>query len=285
MIRKLALAVVLISGLVAGTLPALAQATNALNNLNSLYGNWVMYTNAPVAASGTATVTISNCYVNVGGGQAASGNRPIFPLNTNTPITVVDGANTETVTPSAVSTPAPATEPTAVPYICSFTASFSNTHNAGVQLISGDGGRAEAANDNGAAYPLDTGVILLSGHCTGTVGSAATDGVSGVDPTAVLACSTAFAPTTAAGTSIPRAGVIKALSATSTAAGANSSSGVVTLYKNGSASALTCTIGTGTSCVDSTHTVAVVAGDVVTIGYTTQTSDTLANMVITAEVF
>jgi len=284
MIRKLALAVVLISGLVAGTLPALAQSTNALSNLSSLYGNWVMTTSSPVGTAGAATVTLVNCYVNVGGPQGG-GNRQVFPLATNVPITVVDGANTETLTPSAVSSPQPSTEPAILPYTCSFTATFSNTHGSGVQIISGDAGRAEAANDNGASYPLDTGVILLSGHCIGTASSAATDGLTGLDPGLALACSTVFAPSTAGGTSIPRAGVLKGLSITSTAVGVNGSDGVATIYKNGSATSITCTVGTGTSCSDTTHTVAVVAGDIVSIAIATQTSTTLANLVATLEAF
>lgn len=267
---KLALISVLLGGLVAG-IPALAQ-TNALKNLNSNYGNWSIQTTSTIAA-GSATVTLANCYVSSG---AQGGNRQFFPPATNMTIVVQDGTNTETVTPSAVQTPTPAAEPAGPnPYTCGFTATFSNAHNAGVYLFSGDSGIGEAANDNGSGYGLFNGVFFLSGHCTGTTGSLITGGLTGWDPGLALACSTAFAPTTAGGTSVYRAGMVKGLSVTASAAGGSVSSGVVTIYKNGAATAITCTVGTGTSCVDATHSVAVVIGDVLSIAYTSITSDTL----------
>ena len=60
--------------------------------------------------------------------------------------------------------------------------------------------------------------------------------------------------------------------------GVSASSGVVTLYKNGSATALTCTLGTGTSCTDYTHTVSVTTGDLLTLEFTTQATETLAGV-------
>lgn len=282
--QKLALAVLLIGGLVAG-LPALAQSGNALSNLSSLYGGWVAYSSSVVAA-GAGTVVINNCYVNVG---PIGGGRTFFPFATNVPVTIADGANTETVTPSAVQTPIANTEPAGnqSPYFCSFTATFSNAHTFGSTtfITSGDSGAAEAANDNGGGYPLTNGVIKLSGHCTGTTGSAITGALSGVDPGTAIACATAFAPSTAGGTSIPRVGMMKSLTVTASHVGTNTSSGVVTVYQNGSATTITCTIGTGSSCSDATHSVSVAAGDVISIAYTSQTSDVLAGVTATLNVF
>lgn len=65
--------------------------------------------------------------------------------------------------------------------------------------------------------------------------------------------------------------------------GVNSSSGVVTLYDNGVATTLTCTLGTGTSCNDTTHTPLGIAGHLYTLRFTTQASETLANIAATFE--
>ena len=54
---------------------------------------------------------------------------------------------------------------------------------------------------------------------------------------------------------------------------------MLTLYKNGVATALTCTIAAaGTSCTDTTHAVTTVPGDVLTFQFVTATSDTAANL-------
>jgi len=273
---------------------SLAQ-TNAIKNQNSLYGNWVAHSTVTIA-SGTATITPDFCYFNPTVPPAAGSNtvgattsgHQFFPFATNVPVTIVDGSNTETVTPSSVVSPAAAIGPALGPYACSFTASFSNAHNAGVAIVSGDGGVAEAANDNGAAYDLANGVIFLNGRCTGVANAVAgTYGLVGVDPTeATIVCnSSAASVPTFPGTVIPRAGLIKGLSVTATAAGTNASSGAVTVNKNGSATSITCTVGTGTSCSDSTHTVAVAAGDIISITYTDQTSDTLAGLNVSALVY
>jgi hypothetical protein len=68
------------------------------------------------------------------------------------------------------------------------------------------------------------------------------------------------------------------LQVSATAGGVSSSSGVVAVLKNGSATALTCTIGTGTSCYDGTHSFTFVAGDLISIQFTTQASETLAGI-------
>src|SRR6185437_10261505 len=184
--------------------------------------------------------------------------------------------NTETVTPSAVSAPTAAGPgaSTINPYSCSFTATLSNAHNAGVSIISGDAGVAEAANDNGSAYGVFNGVIFLNGACTGTANATAgTYGLTGIDTAnGTIACnSTAVTVAAATGIVMPRAGLLKNLQVTATAAGTNASSGAVTFNKNGSATTITCTVGTGTSCSDTTHTVSVAAGDIISVTYTDQT--------------
>jgi hypothetical protein len=53
---------------------------------------------------------------------------------------------------------------------------------------------------------------------------------------------------------MPHTGTAKNLYVTASAAGKDGTSGLVTLYKNGSATALTCRLGTNTNCHDITHT-------------------------------
>ena len=258
-------------------------ASPALMNQNAYYGQWAVHSLNAVS-SGSNTMTLDNCFV-----RAGLGNRQFFPFATNVTVTVVDGTNTETaLAVTAVSTPVINGISSVNPYTCSFTASFSNAHSAGVSIISADNGVAEAANDNGYAYGVYNGAIVLNGRCTGTANATAgIYGLTGIDPTInTIACnSTAVTVAAVPGTVINRPGLLKSLSVTATAAGTNSSSGAVTLNKNGSATTITCTIGTGTSCSDTTHTVSVAAGDIISITFTDQTSDTLAGLNATALVY
>jgi len=75
-----------------------------------------------------------------------------------------------------------------------------------------------------------------------------------------------------------RAGTLLNLQVTAGTGGVNASSGAVTVLKNGSATTLTCTVGTGTSCSDATHTAAFATGDVISIQFTTQAAETLAGV-------
>jgi hypothetical protein len=119
----------------------------------------------------------------------------------------------------------------------------------------------------------------FSGSCTGTVtASLTTGGLYGAGfSTTSSVCST-IGNTPNAGVPMDHAGNMKYLQVTAGTAGTNASSGVFTVYKNGSSTALTCTLGTTTGCSDYTHTVAYVNGDIVTIEYTSQAADTLANL-------
>lgn len=137
-----------------------AQGNNPqfANNANgrimvSEYGKWSLQAGNSVAVGAGTMILSPSCYVKVG-----TGNRQIFPLNTNVPVTVVDGANTENVTITAISLPAANTASTINPFACSFTATFANAHNAGVSIISNDGGLEEAIND---AVALGSGVVTV----------------------------------------------------------------------------------------------------------------------------
>jgi hypothetical protein len=114
-----------------------------------------------------------------------------------------------------------------------------------------------------------------NGFCTGTATSSATLGLYGLGENATLTCT---ATTTNLGIPARKTGTLTGLNVTAMAAGINSSSGVVTVLKNGSATAITCTIGIGTGCNDTTHTAAVAYGDIVSVQFTTQGSETLAGV-------
>jgi hypothetical protein len=124
---------------------------------------------------------------------------------------------------------------------------------------------------------------VINGACTGVATASSTLGLFGTGPNVtVTTCTTA---TIGSGIVMHASVTLQGLFVTASTAGVNASSGVVTVLKNGSATAITCTIGTGTSCNDSTHTVAAVAGDLISINFTTQAADTLAGVKAQVETF
>jgi len=116
----------------------------------------------------------------------------------------------------------------------------------------------------------------VGGSCTGVATASQTLGLYGTGPNVTASACTS----TTIGTGIPmqQSGYLTFLQATATTGGVGASSGVVTVLKNGSATAVTCTLGTGTSCYDFTHSVAFAVGDLISLQFTTQGSDTLAGV-------
>jgi len=115
-------------------------------------------------------------------------------------------------------------------------------------------------------------VTAAAGFCTGIVGSAETEFLNGA------ACSGATTATYRY--TVATNGEIANLRVFSSAAvTGGTGKDVLTVFKNGSATTLTCTIAaSGTSCSDSTNGAAVVAGDVLTFQFVTATSDAAANV-------
>ena len=115
--------------------------------------------------------------------------------------------------------------------------------------------------------------------CTGTVGSAQTEYLN------QAACSGATTATMQY--IVANAGTLANLKVFSTAnVTGGSGKDVLTVYDNGSATALTCTIaGSAATCSDSTHSVTVAAGDVLTFQYVTATSDTAANVAAVVQIY
>ena len=112
----------------------------------------------------------------------------------------------------------------------------------------------------------------IRSFCTGSLGSAQTEYLN------YAACSGATTATAQYVVSSP--GTLANLYVSAgTAVTGGSSKDVLTVYKNGSATTLTCTIAaSGTSCSDTSHSVATVPGDVITFQFVTATSDAGANI-------
>jgi hypothetical protein len=105
-----------------------------------------------------------------------SDGRYFTPLATNAPITIGNGANTETVTPSAVNCTTPQLLDT-----CTVTATFTQLHNPGDQIRSGTVGLQEALNAANAAGG-GAGVVdstwYANGGTSGILAAAVTTGVT-----------------------------------------------------------------------------------------------------------
>lgn len=113
---------------------------------------------------------------------------------------------------------------------------------------------------------------VATGFCTGTVGSAETEFLNGA------ACS--GATTSTYRYVISTAGELANLRVFSSAnVTGGASKDVLTVFKNGAASTLTCTIAAAAAtCTDTTNGVAVAVGDTITFQFVTATSDTAANV-------
>jgi len=140
-----------------------------------------------------------------------------------------------------------------------------------------EGGNSVTANIVGGTGPW-SGLDVLKGACSGTATSSATLGLYGLGQSTTLTCTST---TVNLGVPMGTNGTLLAMEVTATHAGVNASSGVVTLLKNNVATTITCTIGTGTSCFDTNHTVAYVVGDIISIQFTTQGSEVLAGVAAT----
>jgi hypothetical protein len=121
---------------------------------------------------------------------------------------------------------------------------------------------------------------LLSQFCTGVVDQTAltdflTDGV---------ACTGNTTAALAGHIVVSSSGTLYNLQVASTAnAAGTSAKEVATVLKNGSATTLTCAMGSGKVCSDLTHSVAVAAGDLITFQFLAGTTDTAANITMSVE--
>ena len=119
---------------------------------------------------------------------------------------------------------------------------------------------------------MNTAGQNISAYCTGQLGSGTTNYLGNI------ACSSATAGTSGVEQVVSSPGVLANMYAYASTGLTGTSAGVLTLIKNGTGTALTCTfvstVNSGTTCQDLTHSVAVVPGDKLTWSLTTASSDT-----------
>jgi hypothetical protein len=123
---------------------------------------------------------------------------------------------------------------------------------------------------NNLTSRTSTGSMVFAQACSGTASAGTTLAIQWFGGACTSAAQNALVPVTNPGT-------LSNFRVKCGSAGTNASSGLFTLRVNGSPSTLTCTVGTGTSCSDTTHAVAVVAGDRMQTIFTTQAAETLAD--------
>jgi len=139
-------------------------------------------------------------------------------------------------------------------------------------------------NDGGNFFTgtiSNTGSWIADGHslkgiCTGTATANTTLGLYGSGPNVTL--TTCTSATIGSGITIGGPHTLQHLFVTATHAGVNASSGLVTVLQNGVATTITCTVGTATSCSDTTHSVTLADGDLISIQFTTQLAEVLAGV-------
>lgn len=142
-----------------------------------------------------------------------------------------------------------------------------NCYSGGQWFLEGHGSATSAA------------AVAASGFCTGTTGSAETEFLNGA------ACSGATTSTFRYVVTTP--GEVANLQVFSSAVAVGGvGKDVLTVFKNGVATTITCTIAAAAAtCSDSTHSTAVVAGDTLTFQFVTATSDTAANVSATVGIY
>lgn len=147
--------------------------------------------------------------------------------------------------------------------------------NTGGNFIDLGGNTVSSGNVLPTSTALWRGDQILSGTCSGTATASSTLGLFQLGQFSAATCTST---TVSLGKAMSMSGTLRGLTVHAGTGGVNASSGVVTVLKNGSATTLTCTLGTSTFCTDSTHSVAYSNRDVISIQFTTQTSETLANV-------
>lgn len=154
-----------------------------------------------------------------------------------------------------------------------FTANLAGTTGS---LTSGNGVQIDASGrliDAGAPPNNPT----IQAACTGAATSNVNLVIQLYPPTTCTVNSVATA--NSVGVLASRTGTLRNLRVHADVGGINASSGVVTVNISGvGATTLTCTLGTGTTCSDTTHSVAITAGQLATLFMTTQVGETLAGL-------
>jgi len=114
----------------------------------------------------------------------------------------------------------------------------------------------------------------MSAFCSGVATAGATLFLFDAGATLITCTDT----TTILSKPIASAGTIRNLNVKVQSAGVGAGSGVMTLQKGGVDTTVTCTVGVGTTCSDTTHSFTVVAGDLIGLKMVTVGGETIANV-------
>jgi hypothetical protein len=153
------------------------------------------------------------------------------------------------------------------------------THSNKVELINSAAPYTLAGRNNTVENRYSrtsTNSLVYTQACSGTATAASTLAIQWTGGACTSSAQKALVPLTNPGT-------LSNFRVKCGTAGVNASSGVFTLRVNTVSSALTCTVGTGTSCADKTHAVRVAAGDRLQTIFTTQPAETLADCAVSWE--
>jgi hypothetical protein len=144
----------------------------------------------------------------------------------------------------------------------------------------GDWNVAGIITSNGKEVATASGATVIHGFCSGIAAPSTTIYPLGLGGS-LLTCTDT---TNNLPILMPSAGTLRNLYVRSSAGGVNASSGVVTIVSVvGGGTPITCTLGAGTDCNDTTHAYAAAAGERMVIAVTTQALETLADITVSFE--
>lgn len=150
-----------------------------------------------------------------------------------------------------------------------------------IKTVSGCNVINNAGTKFNSAYTLNlaSGTYSSPGHsvvgsCTGTANASSTLGLYGTGPNATT--TTCTSATIGSGIVSPGGATLQNLVVFSTAAG--TATAAVTVLRNGGATTITCSLSGVTSCIDTTHSVALAAGDLISLQLVTGAAETVANV-------
>lgn len=238
------------------------QITDVPQGITSLFdptANSLTFTNMRVNMNQAAVPFITNTAT----GTLWKGGQILIPAATSA----------SNVTLSGTKVDAPAVADASI--VFNSASNYTIQDSTGVTLVHQGGTTGATLQASGAQ------TFLLS--CNGTASSSVTVFLQAPN-SATQTC------TDQGGASLPTvlvssAGTIQNLACHAGTAGHAAGSGVMVIRKNGGNQALTCTIGTGTSCTDtnSAHNFTVAAGDLLAVTMAMQATETIANVICSFE--
>lgn len=154
--------------------------------------------------------------------------------------------------------------------------------NQGGKFVSLGGNKTISTNGTSLSTSTWYGPDVFVGTCRGTASSSATLGLYGMGQFATTACTSTTTNLGRIVTTVPLSGFVHDLQVNAGTGCKSGNTCVFTLLKNGSATALTCSMTAGAAfCQDVAHNDVPAAGDTYSIQFTTGATETLANVTAT----